>query len=51
MESIPDGWEKCSLGIDFGGLLLYENEISWESSSRMNITWVPGNLHLEQEFT
>ena len=29
MESIPDGWEKCSLGIEMRGFLLYRNEISW----------------------
>ena len=29
INSIPDGWKKCSLGIEMRGFLLYGNEISW----------------------
>ena len=51
LKSIPDGWKKCSLEIDMGGLFARRREISWKSSSPMKITWVPRNLHFVLEFT
>ena len=40
INSIPDGWKKCPLGIEMGGLLLLQNGISWKSSFPMKFTWI-----------
>ena len=40
IKYIYDGWKKCSLGIEMGGLLLLQNGISWKSSFPMKFTWV-----------
>ena len=51
INSISDGWKKCSLEIDLGGFFPREREIPWKSRFPMKITWVPRNLHFVLEFT